>query len=156
MRCTIDSTCVCTSVTWSSVASGDTTYTSSYFRLITSPSGLRPFDSALRALAQGKESINIGRVSVRGRRGARVKRVHHFRDAFRGKHLGGIRRPRNERFEIGLFAALEPCEHVVGQIAPAISAPDSQPKPGEFRGPQPLDNRLETVVPARRSAGACT
>src|SRR5678809_1292946 len=147
MRCTIDSTCVCTSVTCSSVASGDTTYTSSYFLLIRSPSGLRPFDSALRALAQGKESINVGRVSVRGCRGNRVIHVHHFRDAFRGKHLGGIRRPRDERFELGLFTSLEPCEHVIGQIPPAVSAPDSQPKPGEIRGPQSLDDRLETVVP---------
>src|SRR5687767_12445928 len=137
MRCTIDSTCVCTSVTCSSVASGDTTYTSSYFlliRLLLDYGHLSPGPAEAGHYGSGKESINIGRRDVR------VVHVHHFRDAFRGKHLGGIRRPRDERFEIGLFAALEPCEHVVGQIAPAVSAPDSQPKPGEFRGPQSLDN----------------
>src|SRR5262245_38608441 len=127
----MDSTCVCSSATCSSVASGDTTYTSSYFRLIRSPSGLRPFDSALRALAQGKESINVGRFCVR------VKHVHHVRDAIRSEHLRRIGCTTDERLEIGVFAFLELREHVVGQVSPAVTAPDSQPKPGEFRGPTP-------------------
>src|SRR5262245_34199825 len=116
MRWTMASTCVCSSATCSSVASGDTTYTSSYFLLIRLLLDYGPSTRRLRALAQGKESVNIGRVTVRDGLGIRVKRIHHVRDALRGKHLRGISRAGDERFEIGQFAFLEPGEHVIGQV----------------------------------------
>src|SRR5512134_1195441 len=121
MRWTIDSTCVCTSATCSSVASGDTTYTSSYFLLIRLllDYGHFPLGPATAGhYISGKVSINVVRFRVR------VKDVHHFRYAIRSKHLRCVRRATDERFEIGLLAFLELREHVIGQIAPAVSAPD--------------------------------
>ena len=69
-----------------------------------------------------------------------------------GEHLGGIGRPGDERFELGAFVGLELREHVIREIPPRVAAPHPQPQPGKLRGPKPLDDRLEPVVPARRSA----
>src|SRR5688500_10906911 len=98
------SICVCRSATWSSVASGDTMYTSSYFLVMRLLLDYGP--------SQGKESVGCI-----GCRGTRVVHVHHLRDAVRGEHLGGIGRPRDERLELGRFVPLESREHVVRQIA---------------------------------------
>src|SRR5688572_9660931 len=89
------------------------------------------------------------------RRGVRVVRVHHLLDARHGEHLGGVGRPGDEPLELGALAGLECREHVIRQIPPWIAAPDAQPQPGKFRGPKPLDDRLEPVVAARGSTRPC-
>ena len=60
--------------------------------------------------------------------------VHHLQDALRGKHLGGVSRPGDERVELSALARLERREHVVGHVTPAVPAPDPQPKPTRGTG----------------------
>src|SRR5688500_3195329 len=76
--------------------------------------------------AGGKESVVVRR------RGVRVVRIHHLGDALYGEHLGGIGRPGDEHLELGAFAALELREHVIGEVAPRVTAPDPQPEPGKL------------------------
>ena len=83
----------------------------------------------------GKESISIGRVSVRGRR-ARVERVHHRRDASATNISAASAARVISVSSIGLFAVLEPREHVIREIAPALAAPDAQPQPREIPSSQ--------------------
>src|ERR1044071_3609750 len=78
---------------------------------------------SLTATIGGKESVGLFRI-----RGIRVVRVHHLFDAPHCEHLGGIRRPGNERFERIAFITLEGREDVVRQISPRITASYPQPQ----------------------------
>src|SRR5688572_29908137 len=105
----------------------------------------RPFRGATESTAtasrRSKESFSYGRRIVR------VVRVHHRDDALRGEHLGGVRRPGDDRFELLAFRRLELREHVIGEIASRVSAPDADTQSAEFRS-HVLDDRPEAVMRA--------
>src|SRR4051812_28237700 len=101
MRVMVSPTCVCSPETWSSPASGETTYTSSYFRFMR----LLPVTAGGRAPVVGH--LEVAKDSVSRVRGLRVVNVHHLEDAVRGEHLGGVGRPGDEPIEIGLLVRLE-------------------------------------------------
>ena len=67
--------------------------------------------------------------------------------------LGGIRRAADRLGNDRRSSRLELRQHVIREIAAGVSTPDADPQPCELFRPQLLDERLETVVPARRSAG---
>ena len=68
------------------------------------------------------------------------------------EQLGGIGRPADRLGDRRPLVRLEPGQHVVRQIAPRVAAADADPQPRELVGAELLDDRLQPVVPARRSA----
>src|SRR5207248_1229351 len=66
------------------------------------------------------------------RRIAAVVRVHHRRDPVSDERLRRIGRPRRRALDLGKFIRIEPRQHVIGEIALWIPAPDADAEPREL------------------------
>ena len=45
------------------------------------------------------------------------------------EHLRRIGRPRRHALDLRRFVRVEPRQHVIGQVAPLLAAPDADPQP---------------------------
>ena len=84
---------------------------------------------------------------------AAVELVHHRGDPAGDEHLRRIGCARNHTRGFHCFVFLELRQHVIREIFPRIAASDAQPQPRKLVAEVP-DDRLQAVVPARRSPGA--
>src|SRR5688572_18772185 len=83
-----------------------------------------------------------------------IEPVHHRADALGDEQLDGVRRAAHRLGHDRPLVRIERRQHVIREVPPGIAAPDTDPHPCEFPGPELRDERLETVVPSRRSGGA--
>src|SRR5215203_5684185 len=66
--------------------------------------------------------------------------VHHRPNTFGDEQLRRIGRPADRRFDIHAFRGVEFREHVIREVSPGITAPDSHPHPCKFLCPERPDD----------------